>query len=272
MSVQVATEVWQKSRHSGANLLMLLAIADFADNHGRAYPAVSTLAQKCRVKPRAANYALAELRESGELQVQVGKGPKGTNLYQIDLARLNEKAIAPQPTAPMQELAALQPTAPLQEFAPMQPTAALQQVAPLQLHAQGAAISCAPPLQPVADKPSMNHQGTVKEEKSAHPRYEVVIPEWMPPAEWINFLDLRRRMRGVPFTDAARQLVVGKLTQLREKGYDPAALLNEAVQNGWRTVFEPRGMTGRAPAAGSKHAGFAEKNYRDGVESDGSFV
>jgi hypothetical protein len=67
---------------------MLLAIADFSDDNGRAYPSVPTLARKCRMKERNARYILAELVDSGELSTQVGKGPKGSNVYKIKLASL----------------------------------------------------------------------------------------------------------------------------------------------------------------------------------------
>lgn len=62
---------------------MLLAIADFSDDDGRAYPAVSTLARKCRMTDRNARLILANLRDSGELFVKFGEGPRGANQYQI---------------------------------------------------------------------------------------------------------------------------------------------------------------------------------------------
>lgn len=130
-------EVWKRSQHSGSALLMLLAIGDFADDEGRAYPAVATLARKVRVKPRAANYTLRELQDSGELDVRIGEGPKGTNLYRIALKRLG-----------------------VQKIAGLQSAAGVQGVAALQGIARGAAISCSSPLQPAADKPSKNHQET----------------------------------------------------------------------------------------------------------------
>lgn len=34
MSVKASAQVWERSGHSGSNLLMLLAIADFADDDG----------------------------------------------------------------------------------------------------------------------------------------------------------------------------------------------------------------------------------------------
>ena len=72
--------VWEFSSHAGTDLLMLLAIADFADDDGNAYPAVPTLAAKCRMKPRNCRYLLRSLEASGELSVVTNAGPNGANL------------------------------------------------------------------------------------------------------------------------------------------------------------------------------------------------
>lgn len=117
-------------RVSATHLLMLLSIADFADDDGRAYPSVASLARKCRMKPRNAQTILAGLRESGELVIRMGEGPKGTNLYRI------------QP---------------------------LQDSAPLQRNAPGGAKDCAYPLQGIAPKPSVNHQEPPKGKAQAIP-------------------------------------------------------------------------------------------------------
>lgn len=83
MSVTTMARVWATSSHAGTELLMLLAIADFSDDDGRAYPAVGTLAKKCRMTDRNARLILANLRDSKELIVRFGEGPKGANQYQI---------------------------------------------------------------------------------------------------------------------------------------------------------------------------------------------
>ena len=83
MSIRKMSEVWEYSRHNGTALLMLLAIADFSDDDGRAYPSVGSLAAKCRMKSRNANVILAALRDSGELEIRIGEGPRGTNLYRV---------------------------------------------------------------------------------------------------------------------------------------------------------------------------------------------
>ena len=103
MSVRTMARVWEHSQHSGTHLLMMLAIADFADDDGRAYPSVNTLAKKCRMKPRNANVILAALRASGELKVMANQGPKAVNVYRI---KLNTEGV--QSLAGVQERAGVQ--------------------------------------------------------------------------------------------------------------------------------------------------------------------
>lgn len=66
-------------------------------------------------------------------------------------------------------------------------------------------------------------------------------PEWMPAKEWGEFEAMRKAMRGVPFSDAARAGVVREIVKLKALGHDPASLLSAAVTSGWRTVYAPKG-------------------------------
>lgn len=81
MSIYVSSLVWKFSKSDGSTLLTALAIADFCDDDGRAFPAVATLAKKARISDRSVQYALQSLRELGELQIEVGTGPHGCNTY-----------------------------------------------------------------------------------------------------------------------------------------------------------------------------------------------
>jgi len=85
MSIRIMAKVWDVSKHSGTELLGMLAIANFANDDGCAFPSVAALAKKCRVQPRRMNYILTNLQRSGELQLKVGGGPRGTNNYTITL-------------------------------------------------------------------------------------------------------------------------------------------------------------------------------------------
>lgn len=83
MSIKVMTAVWAKSKQKGSALLLLLAIADHADETGKAYPSVDTLAGKIRMTPRNTQFLLRKLEESGELNIEPNAGRHGCNLYRI---------------------------------------------------------------------------------------------------------------------------------------------------------------------------------------------
>lgn len=91
MSVRVMARVWEHSKQRGNALLLLLAIADFADDDGAAFPGIKRLSHKARVGEATCHRLLITLRRSGELQIEHGAGRMtkfgGTNLYHVTSAR-----------------------------------------------------------------------------------------------------------------------------------------------------------------------------------------
>lgn len=86
MSVRVMSWVWDHSTASGVDLLVMLAIADNAADHGGdAWPSTSTLARKCRVSERTVQRVVQRLDALGLLVVEWSAGPRGTNRYRIVL-------------------------------------------------------------------------------------------------------------------------------------------------------------------------------------------
>lgn len=238
MSVRCIDHVWRESAHSGSHLLMLLALADFSDDDGNSYPAVATLARKCRMQPRNAIYILKALQASGELQVRKNEGPRGQNRYRIVLKAL-------------------------------QSAAGVQSAAEVQRIASTPAMDCAKPLQSNADKPSMN-QRTVTT-KGNHPRVSAAdLPEWMPKEAWKSFCEMRRSKRK-PVTPAAMKLLISKLGKLRDEGQSPQKVLEQSIENSWTGLFPVHERTTTRKASVGKHSGFAELNYRDEETNDGGF-
>jgi len=82
MSLNIIREAWQLSRADGSALLLLLAIADNANDETReAWPSIPYLADKCRCSERWVRYLITQLEELGE--VEVSKRPTGGNLYRV---------------------------------------------------------------------------------------------------------------------------------------------------------------------------------------------
>lgn len=91
MSIKVITWVWESSRSSGIDRLVLLAIADAAsgDDGTNAYPSVATLARKAAVSTRTVQRAIRALCELGELEMDQGAGRKGANMYRVVMRQVD---------------------------------------------------------------------------------------------------------------------------------------------------------------------------------------
>ena len=234
MSIKVMSAVWERSQHAGTELLMLLALADFSDDRGSSYPGVTALAEKCRMKARNTNYILATLQKSGELQVLVNEGPKGTNRYRIVLEALGG----------LQGVAGVG----------MQQSAGAQITAGLQSSVGTPAMQCAKPLQPIAAEPSLNRQepsSKARRVRSAVAKpVPIELPEWIPSDTWNDFATMRKSIKK-PMTDAAVRILVKKLEKLRVDGHDPRAVLEQSIASSWQGLFPLKADDSRRPALDS---------------------
>lgn len=84
-------EVWAGSKQKGGSLLLLLALADFADDEGICWPAVPTLAAKSRIQERQARTIIGNLVRDGEIEI-VEKGGIFGGVY-----RPNKYRVIPRP-------------------------------------------------------------------------------------------------------------------------------------------------------------------------------
>ena len=84
MSIRVMTSVWDDRRaQTHTELLVLLALADWANDDGYGWPTVSVLAAKARLSERAVRQILGRLTATGRIRRIPGGGRGHGNLYQV---------------------------------------------------------------------------------------------------------------------------------------------------------------------------------------------
>lgn len=88
MSILVMSVVWKHAPVDQGQLLVLLALADFADDDGWCYPSVDTLAAKSRMAGRSVQRAIRAMQEAGFLAVEANAGPGGANRYRVVVTAL----------------------------------------------------------------------------------------------------------------------------------------------------------------------------------------
>ena len=84
MSIHCTSRVWEHSSQKGSPFILLLAIANYADENGFAFPGLATLATRIRMSRRQTMRLVARLEGAGELLVlrREGRG----NLYIVRTA------------------------------------------------------------------------------------------------------------------------------------------------------------------------------------------
>lgn len=103
MSIKLMTRIWDEAPYSQTTLLVLLCLADMANDDGVCWPSVETIARRSRVSPRWVRDVLVELETAG----WVGKEPRAgqTTRYHLHCPPLGastpEPQFSPEETSPL---------------------------------------------------------------------------------------------------------------------------------------------------------------------------
>lgn len=83
MSIKWSSYVWETTEYKGSDLLVALALADFANDEGLCHPKIETVARKARLSVRAVQYALRSFEEDGFVQMATKPGRGNGPIYQL---------------------------------------------------------------------------------------------------------------------------------------------------------------------------------------------
>jgi len=106
MSIRVTTWVWENTKAEGAELLVLLALAEHAGDDGSCYPSMKRIAERARLSLRGAQTAMRALEAKGAIRTSRNTGPHGCNRYTVVMSpaeaapRLPDAAPRPPDAAP----------------------------------------------------------------------------------------------------------------------------------------------------------------------------
>ncbi len=84
MGIEYCKYVWKNYKKQGGHKLVMLALADFAsDDTGESWPSIATLAEMACVSERQVQKIIADLKQSGDIEVTEARGRNHTNIYKI---------------------------------------------------------------------------------------------------------------------------------------------------------------------------------------------
>lgn len=102
MSGYLTAMVWAHGPDDRGELLVLMALADNANDAGTCFPSAATIARKARMTDRGVRKVVDRLKADGWLTVaprkRPGDGRQTSNMYQLSLSRLGAR-VAPEGAA-----------------------------------------------------------------------------------------------------------------------------------------------------------------------------
>jgi hypothetical protein len=84
MSIRIMSKVWDSAPYEGGALLVLLALADYANDEGECWPKIETLATKARMSARQAQNIIRQFQSEGVISIQPGGGRGRASRYTIE--------------------------------------------------------------------------------------------------------------------------------------------------------------------------------------------
>jgi hypothetical protein len=97
---------------------------------------------------------------------------------------------------------------------------------------------------------------------------ELPAPDCVPAETWEAFLEVRKTIKASNTVQAIKALIT-QLNKLREQGQDPVAVVEQSIRSSWKDLYAVKGQV--KPVQPSRHSGFDNIDYREGVNADGSF-
>lgn len=92
-----------------------------------------------------------------------------------------------------------------------------------------------PNSHPITQKPEARSH----KEREDKPLSARVLPDWLPAEEWRGFETMRRKIKK-PMTERAAAMALRKLGELRDRGENPAAVLDQSTLHCWQDLYPIR--------------------------------
>jgi len=225
MSIIITTAMWRFSAYRGVKLIVLLALADWADDEGVCWPSILRIAEKARVTERGAQKIMRHLLEDGVIDlIEPGGGRGYPRTYRIK-----------------------------GENHPAFNFLKGECEGPKTLRVETARGNRFSVNQKTKGEPGGTrwvNAGTIKDERSdiairKEPSFEsssepsVDLPDWISFESWSGFVKMRKAIRR-PLTPQGAKLLIAKLGRFRAAGHDPVVILDESTMNDWQGVYLPR--------------------------------
>ncbi len=204
---------WAAKQKPGnlAAKMVLLALANYANEAGEAYPSTAAIAEFGDMNHKTATVALDRLEAMGLISDTGRKQGKSGQIKVYRLAlKSHPKAEASQNREPPK-------------------------------------FSAKDPQKRVTDtvmEPISSEAKASSDKRARSPKFEFRCPEGVDAMDWSALIDNRKAKRAA-LSEGAHRQIINKLDRWNRDGWPPGPIVAHAAERGWTTVFETDEMKGQ---------------------------
>lgn len=246
MSLMLMVKALQTKVGNPLRKLVLIKLADNANDKGECWPSYQHIADQCEISRRSVINHIKALEDDGLLIKQSRPGTfkaNASNIYIINLdgaAPAHGESPAPSPSAapaPCGESPALPPSA-------------------------GAAPRTSHSFEPV-NEPNGNLAVTGDKKTRFDPLS--IKPKNINEAQWVEWISYRRERK-----ISCAKMTIEKQIKLLESESNPVEVISQSITNGWQGLFSIDSKQGAANKSFmSRHTGFNDRDYTNGLTDAG---
>ena len=206
------TRVWEHSSAKGSSLLVMLALADSANEEGYCWPSLVTIANKARMERRQVIRVIQGLEQAGEIRVQhrTKDGHKTSNMYWITL-KGSDILTPPLGGSDMDDTRGSD------------------------ILSLGSVVGDTRVVVPESLKPSINHNNKKRNIEPSKVRDSVLFKNNLFMKSWTDWLVYRKQIKK-PLTEVTIDRQLKKL-----EAFSPevaAKMIEQSLEHGWQGIFE----------------------------------
>ena len=244
MSIEIMSYIWKYGPQNQSETIVLLALADYANEDGKCWPSIEGLQQKSRLSDRGVQKILRRLEEQGWLEIEYGNGRKNCNIYTIKTPNLSAETpneVPPERGSPPPETPNLSAETP-------------------NLSAKNPERGSPEPSITI-NKPSVSNKRA---------RVVSVLSQWCSVEAAESFVDYRNKHKAKGLTETAAKRLAASLQKIFNAGHDTDDALGMAEERGWASInlewYEnAKGVNHGQRNSGRKHSGVGNESATEQI-------
>lgn len=237
---------------------VLMALADYADEVGAAWPSIPTLCEYTCLSERTVHAAIKWLEQAKVVTADRSNGRHTT--YVVDANSFQQP---PQQLHPRNSCTPANTAVTTAAAAGVPPQ--IPQSPPQQLRSNN--------QEPPKEQPGTTNKPAPVRAIPKRPNLaDLDLPEWLPREAWVDWVQHRIAVKA-PMTERAATMAINHLAKLRAAGNDPVAVIEQSVRGGkWTDLYPLRDQRGgfgmpmaRQAAAEAEHQRFLQLTSGGGM-------